>query len=61
MEGTSGDGLVTVSCPKQGQLEHAAQDGWLLNSSKDGGFRTSLGNLFQRLTTITIKMGFSDV
>lgn len=57
IKGTLRDRLVQLPCSKQGQLEHVAQD--LIRSGfvclHGGDSTTSPDNLFQYLTTFTIK------
>ena len=59
LEGASGDGLVQSSCSHQGHLEQKswlrAMLGWVLSISKGRDSTTSMGNVFQWSTTLTMK------
>lgn len=62
LKGASGNSLVCSPCSKQGQLEKAAQGSACLGFEYVEGWRlqTSVGNLLQCLTTLTVKKDFAD-
>lgn len=55
LEGTSVDHAVQDPCSSQGQLQQVAQGHLVLNTSRDRDSTTSLGSLFQCLTTLIIQ------
>ena len=54
--------LVQLPCKEQGRIQLdqvlRAPSNLTLNASRDGAATTSLGNLFQSLTTLTVKTFF---